>query len=87
MYRLATAAELIELLRQHSGDVRRLLKLPRAQLSIPTDGHGLRVLAEIPNRPKNRHVIIRYNLRGQDIEIPVEVRDTFEKFAVGSGRP
>jgi hypothetical protein len=81
--RLATPTELRKLLREHGAEVRNLLGEPYAQLSIPTDGRGLRVLADIPRPGASGRITLTYRLDGQDLEVPVELSDDFETYLLG----
>jgi hypothetical protein len=81
MARAASLSELFELLRTHSGTIRQMLGEPDAQLSVPTDGKGLRVLAEIPGFVGGpRHIKITYKLRGREIEVPIEISTGYENY-------
>jgi hypothetical protein len=78
--RTATARELHKLLSENGANLRNLLGEPRAQLSLPTDGKGLRVLAEIPTPGTKGLITLTFRLEGQDLAIPVELADTFEHY-------
>ena len=80
--RRATYGELRELL--SSAQRRLLVRLgtpPNAQLSVPADGRGLRILVETEAGfagavPKTVHM----DLHGEDVAIRVEVRDTAQSY-------
>ncbi len=80
--RTPTYREIRELL--SSAQHRLLLRLgnpPNAQLSIPTDGRGLRILVETEAGyaaylPKTVHI----DLDGEDVIIPIESRDTAQSY-------
>ena len=58
MTRRATALEVRTVLRERPLDLRAMLGEPAAQLSMPTDGRGVRILARLPHAPNADHVLL-----------------------------
>jgi hypothetical protein len=80
MARRATASEILKLLRDRSGEMRALIGEPMAQLSMPTDGKGLRVLAALPHPTTGAVVILRVTVGDEEVEVPVQISGDFERF-------
>jgi len=81
MSRRATAQEISSLLRDRGSELRALLREPKAQLSMPMDGHGVRILARLPHPPMASMVSLTLILEsGEDVEIPVQLSADFESF-------
>lgn len=83
--RTVTFDELRRILREHSDQLCRMLGEPRAQLSIPMDGRGLRILAGVPRPGASGHVMLSYSLDGKKLKIPVELSDDFENYSTHGG--
>jgi hypothetical protein len=62
MARKAIGREILVLLSERSGEMRTLLGEPLAQLSMPTDGKGLRVVAAVPHPRVHAVVVLRLTL-------------------------
>jgi hypothetical protein len=77
--RKATTPEILDLLRTHSGELRDILGEPAAQLSLPTDGRGARVLARLPHTPDQHETTVVMVLDDQTLEIPVQLSGDYER--------
>lgn len=88
MSRQATALEIMHLLRTRFGDVQAMLGEPKAQLSLPTDGKGARVLARVPHPPARAEVTLVMTIDDQKVEFPVQLTADLERVrAYGHRRP
>lgn len=82
MARKATPQELRTLLREKTAEIRRSVGDPEAQLSIPTDGKGLRILAVLRKVPNVPSTVITVRLANEDLEVSVELLSDFELFQI-----
>jgi len=80
MPRRATASEILTLLGKRSDEILGMLGEPEAQLSLPTDGAGARVLAALPHTPRIGQVFLRFDIGDEEVEVPVELSTEFEHF-------
>ncbi len=82
MPRRATAVEVMTLLRERPHDVLDMLNEPEAQLSLPVDGAGVRILAAVPHLPVSSGTVLRLSIAGQEVEVPVEFSEQAEEFVL-----
>ena len=82
MSRTATAAELKTLLSEEPMSVLSRIGDVHAQLSIPTDGKGLRVLVETRTDAQARRVprSVRVRILGDMVSVPLEARATSQDY-------
>jgi hypothetical protein len=80
MMRKATASEVRTVLRERASDLRAMLGEPEAQLSFPTDGAGVRILARLPHPPNAALVTLRLVVNDLEVEIPVHLSGEFRRF-------
>ena len=86
MSRLATATEILALLRGRPDDVRGLLGEPSAQLSLPTDGRGARILARVPYTPHQSSTKLVMSINDIEVVVPVQLLKGIETFRVSTAK-
>jgi hypothetical protein len=79
LIRKATAEDIGIILREHFVKLWEELGV-RAQLSMPVDGRGVRVLARVPYKPEKTHITLLFNLNNDQIEVPIELSEDYERF-------
>jgi len=77
--RRATTAEIVTLLRSRSSEVRKMIGEPAAQLSVPRDAQGPRVLARLPRAPTQRNVMLVVQIDDEQVEVPVQLSGEFQR--------
>jgi hypothetical protein len=81
MKRNATAREILQILRQHSGELTRQLAIVPLQLSMPTDGKGARIKVSTQRGQKPQlPEAIEFDLGGDTLRVPLEVRDDYQGY-------
>jgi hypothetical protein len=79
--RRATYSELRDLLTSNPTKLLWIIGNPNAQLSIPLDGRGLRVLVEIQaGRSKEVPATVHVRIGDEDVDIHMEARETAQKY-------
>lgn len=81
--RAATGSEILEILREHSAELKRRLRLSDVQFSLPTDGKGLRIKVSLrrqgggslPSR-------IEFPLGEVVVAVPLEVAHDYQDYQV-----
>ena len=82
MSRQATFDELAAVLRDRRAELLDALGLEVANMHIPTDGRGLRILLSVPE-DFDQELPARLGMQledGTEVEIPMEVRRDFQPF-------
>ena len=82
MGRQATFDDLAALLRGHSGEIQKKLHVDRANMSIPTDGKGLRIRVSVPEDSSGDFPDqIEMSLDdGTQLNVPLEVHKDFRPY-------
>ena len=82
MSRQATFDDLAALLRGHSEDIQKKLDVPQANMSIPTDGKGLRIRVSVPEDSSGDFPEqIKMSLDdGSEVDVPLEVHRDFRPY-------
>lgn len=80
--RPATFSDLTEVLREQSNIIQERLSVGQANMSIPTDGKGLRIHVSVPqDAPNGLPEKIEMRLSdGSDVEVPLEVTKDFRPY-------
>ncbi len=79
--RRATYSDLRDLLTSDPMKLLWIIGNPDAQLSIPLDGRGLRILVETQaGRSKEVPTSVCVRIGGEDVDIHMEARDTAQKY-------
>lgn len=77
----ATFEELTELLGRDPAALLGRIGIPDCQLSIPTDGKGLRVLVETaPGEGASVPASVELRVGGEEVRIPLEVRESRQRY-------
>ncbi len=77
----ATAKDLLRLLRERAPEVRQRLAVEDAQLSLPTDGKGLRIKVSVrPGMSSELPHHIEFELDNRIIDVPLEVDEDFQEY-------
>ena len=80
--RRATYSELRDLLTSNPMRLLWIIRNPDAQLSIPLDGRGLRVLVETQTgRSKDVPAWVKVRIGDEDVDIQMEARETAQRYA------
>ena len=80
---LASANQVLRLLREQSHQILSTLKMPRAQLSMPTDGRGVRILVGIDRRAAGGPPVpqrLQMNLDGELVDVPIEIDPVYQDY-------
>jgi len=84
MARRATAEEIGLILREQYAELWKICGA-QAQLSMPVDNKGARVLARVPYNPEKAEISLLIKLNDEQIEVPVEFSMDYERFRVLGG--
>jgi len=80
MGRPATFDDLTEVLRDQSEAIKNTLNVTKANMFIPTDGHGLRIHISIPGGHPGKwpeEIELRLN-DGTDVAVPLEIAEDYQ---------
>jgi hypothetical protein len=78
MSRKATVSEIKKLLKERPNEIRGLLNEPLAQISLPIDDSGPRILARIPHALVAKATILQFTVDGENIDVAVELSDDYD---------
>lgn len=76
-----SAGDVLRILRMYSTELISTLKLPRAHLSLPTDGKGVRIrLSVLPEDVSRVPPSIQVSLDGRLLTVPLEAVGDYQDF-------
>jgi hypothetical protein len=81
MSRIATAREILLLLREFSLELEKQIPADPVQLSFPTDGKGIRIKVSVrPGQKDQVPEMIPFSLNDDTLILPLEVAEDYQEY-------
>jgi len=81
MKRSATVSDILQILRHHSIELQKRLAISPLQLTMPTDGKGVRIKVSVQQGQQHKLPrMIEFPLGDDMLNVPLEVQEDYQEY-------